>query len=150
MADRIVVMDGGRIAQVGPATEVYARPRSRFVASFIGEANIIDVVRDASGFLRPSIGGPPVPNETVEPGARIGVLRAESIRPAPPQTRDAVTAIVTDVVDTGGQVLVHLDAGGTSLMMRRLGDARGEFTVGQSIQVCWPATALHVIPEREP
>ena len=42
MSDRIVVMNQGRIEQVGSPTEIYRRPRNRFVADFIGETNFID------------------------------------------------------------------------------------------------------------
>ena len=40
MSDRIAVMDGGRIAQLGAPAEIYERPRTRFVATFIGESNL--------------------------------------------------------------------------------------------------------------
>ena len=43
MADRIVVMDAGRIAQVGTPKEVYDRPNSPFVASFMGADNTLDL-----------------------------------------------------------------------------------------------------------
>jgi ABC-type Fe3+/spermidine/putrescine transport system ATPase subunit len=43
MADRIVVMDAGRIAQVGPPKDVYDQPASPFVASFMGADNTIDL-----------------------------------------------------------------------------------------------------------
>ena len=43
MADRIVVMNAGRIEQIGAPEEVYDRPRSRFVARFIGAGNVIEV-----------------------------------------------------------------------------------------------------------
>src|SRR6188472_1256470 len=46
MADRIVVMNRGRIEQIGRAADLYERPASRFVAQFIGRMN---VVRDAHG-----------------------------------------------------------------------------------------------------
>ena len=42
MADRIVVMNAGRIEQIGSPQEVYDRPRSKFVARFIGGSNVID------------------------------------------------------------------------------------------------------------
>jgi putative spermidine/putrescine transport system ATP-binding protein len=42
MSDRIVVMDQGRIAQVGTPADIYDRPASRFVAGFIGESNFLD------------------------------------------------------------------------------------------------------------
>jgi putative spermidine/putrescine transport system ATP-binding protein len=42
MSDRIAVMNGGRVEQVGTPTEIYERPRTRFVADFIGEINILE------------------------------------------------------------------------------------------------------------
>jgi iron(III) transport system ATP-binding protein len=42
MADRIVVMNAGRIEQIGTPAEVYERPTSRFVARFIGASNVLD------------------------------------------------------------------------------------------------------------
>jgi spermidine/putrescine transport system ATP-binding protein len=43
MADRIAVMNHGRIEQLGAPFEIYRRPASRFVADFIGDANFLDV-----------------------------------------------------------------------------------------------------------
>ena len=43
MADRIVVMNAGRIEQIGTPEDVYDRPISRFVARFIGGSNVLDV-----------------------------------------------------------------------------------------------------------
>jgi putative spermidine/putrescine transport system ATP-binding protein len=43
MSDRIAVMNEGRVEQVGAPTEIYERPRTRFVADFIGEINLLDV-----------------------------------------------------------------------------------------------------------
>ncbi len=48
MSDRIVVMEHGRIAQVGTPADIYDRPANRFVASFIGESNFLDGTRDGS------------------------------------------------------------------------------------------------------
>jgi ABC-type Fe3+/spermidine/putrescine transport system ATPase subunit len=42
MSDRIAVMNAGRIEQVGSPTEIYERPRTRFVADFIGEINLME------------------------------------------------------------------------------------------------------------
>ncbi len=41
MSDRIIVMDGGRVAQEGSPDEIYARPTNRFVADFIGLSNFL-------------------------------------------------------------------------------------------------------------
>ncbi len=42
MSDRIAVMNGGKVEQVGTAREVYLQPKSRFVAGFLGAVNWID------------------------------------------------------------------------------------------------------------
>ena len=43
MSDRIAVLEGGRVQQVGSAREIYEAPENKFVADFIGETNFIDV-----------------------------------------------------------------------------------------------------------
>ncbi|MEZ5864325.1 MAG: ABC transporter ATP-binding protein [Geminicoccaceae bacterium] len=51
MADRIAVFNAGRIAQVGSPQEIYERPRTRFVADFVGSANVLppDLARRFGG-----------------------------------------------------------------------------------------------------
>jgi spermidine/putrescine ABC transporter ATP-binding subunit len=50
MSDRVVVMNAGRILQIGTPEEVYERPKTRFVAEFLGTANILEgVVEGSSG-----------------------------------------------------------------------------------------------------
>jgi putative spermidine/putrescine transport system ATP-binding protein len=52
MCDRIAVMESGRIVQVGSPRDVYDRPATRFVASFVGRANVLPVTRVAGGGLQ--------------------------------------------------------------------------------------------------
>ena len=54
MADRIAVLESGRVAQVGTPEEVYRRPASRFVAGFLGEVNLFDgtVLAQADGLVQ--------------------------------------------------------------------------------------------------
>jgi spermidine/putrescine ABC transporter ATP-binding subunit len=56
LADRLVVMRGGRFEQVGPPRELYHRPRSRFVAEFLGSSNLLEGTVEAPGFVRTSGG----------------------------------------------------------------------------------------------
>jgi iron(III) transport system ATP-binding protein len=49
MSDRILVMDGGRIAQEGSPEEVYRKPSTPFVADFVGQCNLIDGVVESIG-----------------------------------------------------------------------------------------------------
>ena len=55
MSDRVIVMDKGRIEQVGTPKELYRSPVNRFVADFVGRASFIDVTRGdgASGWRTP-------------------------------------------------------------------------------------------------
>jgi iron(III) transport system ATP-binding protein len=77
ISDRIAVLQGGRVAQVGTADEVFLSPRTRFVAEFIGKTNLVEGVAVAAdtvavGPLRLRVGG-----ERLVAGARVAV----SIRP---------------------------------------------------------------------
>jgi len=88
VADRLAVMDRGRLCQVGAPEEVYRRPNSRFVAGFIGETNILDgrltscsdrdcSVETPAGILA---GAGPAPSGPA-PGATVPVsIRPETLR----------------------------------------------------------------------
>ncbi len=91
MATRIVVMNHGRIEQVGTPIEVYHRPRTRFVAAFIGAPamNFLDVVaireRDGRAVVRPGrhevATALPIAAVRQRDGLTLGV-RAEDVLPA--------------------------------------------------------------------
>src|SRR4029077_708212 len=49
ISDRVIVMNGGRIEQIGTPEEIYNRPCSRFVADFVGSANLIEGTVRGSG-----------------------------------------------------------------------------------------------------
>ena len=51
VADRIIVMKGGRIEQIGSGPEVYHRPKTAFVAGFVGDMNLLRVQRGGCGGL---------------------------------------------------------------------------------------------------
>ncbi len=67
VADSIAVLDQGRIQQIGPPIALYDRPANRFVATFLGTANLIEGTIEpggrfvADGFALPAIGGEPRP-----------------------------------------------------------------------------------------
>jgi iron(III) transport system ATP-binding protein len=83
VSDRIVIMDQGRIAGEGAPRDLYERPRSEFVARFMGEANIVSatLVRDAQGNAWIEAGSVrwPADARDVPPGPVRCALRPESL-----------------------------------------------------------------------
>ena len=78
MADRLAVMREGRIEQIGAPAEIYERPRSRYVAEFIGEINLFEgrvaVVRDGVALVETAEGAIQARCERrVEEGASVAV-----------------------------------------------------------------------------
>ncbi len=85
MSDRIAVMNEGRVEQVGTPVDLYDRPNSRFVASFIGESNFLDgvVTGEGGGWNEVQIGSQLLRSATgmdVQPGSRVTLaIRPEKI-----------------------------------------------------------------------
>jgi ABC-type Fe3+/spermidine/putrescine transport system ATPase subunit len=80
MADRIAIMNEGRVEQIGTASEIYRQPASRFVADFIGESNFIPV-RWHDGTVVTSREAIPVASrKTAESGSGSLMIRPESVR----------------------------------------------------------------------
>jgi putative spermidine/putrescine transport system ATP-binding protein len=80
LGDRIVVMRHGEIAQIGSPRDIYFSPESRFVAEFIGAANILNAVAE-SGYLK-------------LPGGRMRIANGEAIGPVTAMVRPEAIGIV--------------------------------------------------------
>lgn len=101
MADKVVCMNAGTIEQIGTPEDVYARPRTRFVADFVGTSN----------FLAPDVAGRL--GRTAPAGDRLLALRPEDITlTADPEGE----AVVSGVTFLGNLNRVTLDWQGTSLL----------------------------------
>jgi putative spermidine/putrescine transport system ATP-binding protein len=78
LGDRIVVMRKGAIAQIGSPREIYFAPQSRFVAEFIGAANILEGAVEAGHLVLPG-GRQPIVSDT-DLAAAVAMIRPETIR----------------------------------------------------------------------
>jgi iron(III) transport system ATP-binding protein len=128
-ADLICVMNGGKIEQAGSPEDVYDRPRSEFVARFIGSSNVIkgrvrdDAHIDLAGIALRCVGGT----------LAVGSDTAVSIRPhdiaisagAPPQSENTVPATVMRQVFLGGSrdYMVELKDGTQLRVVTAAGDS---------------------------
>ncbi len=79
MADRIAVLDEGRIEQVGTPEQIYHRPTSRFVADFIGESNFLEVSLDAAAGAATLADGTRFPCAGARNGPAVLMIRPESV-----------------------------------------------------------------------
>ena len=120
MADRMAVMDSGRIRQVGTPRAVFQRPANTFVANFIGATpmNLLDAqvhkgVLDLGGFtlsVPSGFGGLVHDGEKVVYGVRPEYLTLSTV-----DTGDAVRGTVATVENLGVSVLVTVEAGEQSV-----------------------------------
>ncbi len=111
LADRIAVMDAGRIIQLGTIAEVTAHPRSRYVASLIG-TNL--VAGEIVGGVLTTAGGATVVLADASPGPSFALIRPQTIslqrQPAPSSSVQNVWAgTVTDIDRLGERARVHLE-----------------------------------------
>ena len=143
MSDRVVVMNHGRIEQLGTPRDLYATPATPFVATFIGEMNLRPAEPHADGSFK--VSGQTVRPVSLEtrPG-RLGV-RPEVIRLVNPQaSSDGLRGVVELVTYLGSdqQVLVRV---GPDLWVARVPNDQ-VFTRGQQIILEIPADAWMLLP----
>jgi sulfate/thiosulfate transport system ATP-binding protein len=167
LADTIGVMNHGRLLEVGNPNDLYAQPATRFVATFLGAANLL-LARQGTDGIR--FGATPVNAEAAEPvhGGRehevVAVLRPEEVEIAPAReqlnSNYIARAAVEEIVFTGAleRLRVRLldDSAAQLLGPSGDGDARLEITrtqherrslpLAQGAHIAIGARRLHVLP----
>jgi spermidine/putrescine ABC transporter ATP-binding subunit len=159
MATRIGLLHQGRLAQVGTPAEIYERPASRYVAAFMGAANILpgtvrtaapDAILDLDG-IGPAQAAGPAPAAA---GSPLHVaLRPERLRIAPGAADGMNTALgtVMDSAYRGGTMDHHvrLQGGAMLLVSQPLADGVGAglLAPGSAVAVSWPPEACVLLPE---
>ncbi|HYA06104.1 MAG TPA: ABC transporter ATP-binding protein [Xanthobacteraceae bacterium] len=149
LADRIAVMDRGRLMQVAPPAEIYEQPSSRWVADFIGSVNLFEgragddgLSVDGTALGRLRVAG----RIEAEPGATVWLaVRPEKLRIAPaalaPEQRteseNGVAATVVDIAYLGDVSIYRLRTGdGVSLQAAVANTGRrGDGGIGENDKV---------------
>lgn len=147
MSHRIAIMNGGRVAQVGSPRELYEKPRNRFVASFLGEANLFEVVghepaadggtliQTRHDFRLKAAGAPP-------PGKDFVVcVRPEKISVRPEETagENRLSGTVSDVVYSSGTVQYRIRVAPDMEINQKIqtGGMIRQFEVGDTMHLSW-------------
>ncbi|KQK30080.1 hypothetical protein ARD30_15375 [Bosea thiooxidans] len=150
MCDRIAVMHRGRIAQIGSAEDIYERPATRFVAEFVGRANVLPIQRDAQG--RAAVWGQAVP---VEAAANADLfVRPQRMRivPASEPTGDGMARLTGRVlrsVFVGDHVEVLVEGAGGQLTVE-MPSGMAAPTEGGEVAVVWPRAESRVFAREAP
>ncbi len=113
VSDRIVVMNEGRIEQVGDPDTIYRRPVSSFVADFIGAANIVDATSIGGGAFETPVGVLDLSADVTPKGTRAKLSwRPEDMKPAADGFGNISGARVTGVIYRGSFTELLLDIAG--------------------------------------
>ena len=157
LSDRIAVLRAGRLDQVAPPLTVYHRPRTRFVAEFVGDSNIFlgtftaagaagagGVTVEGFGTLVVTAGAP-----SPRAGHPVGVLvRPERVRLAGPGDAGAwpnqVPLAIDTIVNYGDSLLVAGTARGRRLRLRLAGAPPPAIREGATVLVGWGPEDAHL------
>ncbi len=146
MADRLVLMDNGRVRQIGTPTDLYENPADLFVAGFLGRCTVLRGKVETPGFLRvgtvlaPCAGG--VPGER-----RALVVRPERVEIAPADQSGTVPngtlrGRIADTTYIGSQTDWHVSTDAGPVLVSRttpaLNDALRHLKKGDGVVVRWP------------
>jgi spermidine/putrescine ABC transporter ATP-binding subunit len=147
LANRIAVMEAGELVQQGDAEEIYARPRTRFVSTFIGEANVFEAARrggavELAGRRTPSPG----------PDGRVTiVVRPEDVRLAPerPAADIVFEGVLEDMVYLGAYVKYRVALAGGQRLTATSADraTRLALSVGKPVFAGWALSDQRIIEE---
>ena len=145
MSDTVVVMDAGKIQQIGTPKDIYNEPKNAFVADFIGESNILDgvmrkdFVAEFSGHVFECLDKGFQENESVDV-----VVRPEDVDIVPAD-KGMLTGVVTSVTFLGVHYEIIVDIGGFKWMIQTTDEAHEGETVGLYIE----PDAIHIMKKSE-
>lgn len=145
MSDRVVVMDGGKIQQVGTPQDIYNEPQNAFVADFIGESNIVDgkMLRDYyvefSGQKFDCLDKGFNENEQVDV-----VVRPEDVDIVAPE-KGMLKGQVTSVAFLGVHYEIIVDIGGFKWMIQ----TTDEHFTGDNVGLYIEPDAIHIMKKSE-
>jgi spermidine/putrescine transport system ATP-binding protein len=150
MSDRIAVMNKGVAEQIGSPAEIYNRPKTSFVAGFIGKSNLLAARR--VGEREIAIGDLTMHTETpvAHPNPRVS-LRYECVRlgPAAADQANTYSALVEDVIFFGHEKEITLNIDGQQIVSRvsGIGPTDSGPRIGDCVSVGWSRTAPVIVED---
>ncbi|HEU5300361.1 MAG TPA: ABC transporter ATP-binding protein [bacterium] len=144
LSDVIVVMNQGRVEQVGSPTDLYRRPATRFVADFIGEANLLPGrYQDGAVAVGPYTFS--FRQEGVRGGPVTVVARPETVQVDTAGAGLPGTVRTAFFMGTTIDYLIETPVGEVSVS--EAPQARGMLAVGSDVRLQFSATEVYLLPE---
>jgi len=135
MADRIVLLNAGRVEQTGTPQEFYQEPATTFAATFIGSPPMVLIPSDAvPGPLRPESLG-------AKAGSYFVGVRPENFEIGPPRD-NALAARVNSTEFLGAETLAYLSSASGNITARVAGQIA--LRPGAQVALSWPREAAHL------
>ena len=148
MSDTIAVMNNGRVEQIGSPKDIYDKPKTQFVANFIGETNFLDGTSEAAGAFACKGLPHPVLVETDDVAIGGGVLSVRpervSIGPDLKGLDNLFDAIVEDFVYQGSHVVASVTVG-ANLLMKIRANPTIPLETGEKTRIGWNKADATVI-----
>lgn len=147
MSDTVVVMDKGKIQQIGTPEDIYNEPVNAFVADFIGESNIVDAIMlddylvTFGGVKFKCLDSGFEKNEFVE-----AVVRPEDIVITEVGAQASLTGTITSVTFKGVHFEILVDVGGFIWMIQT---TQEHHKVGETIGMYIEPDAIHIMKRSE-
>lgn len=151
LSDRIAVMRAGRIMQLGTPEDVYCRPTSEFVATFLGTTNILPgrVVRSLGPDVEVALGdGAPVPARAEDAPPAVGAAVRLAVRPENVALRpepDGVPGVVEDVLFQGHRIVLLFRAESGQEIRSYMPPSGWRPAKGDRAWARWPAAAAGLL-----
>jgi putative spermidine/putrescine transport system ATP-binding protein len=152
ISDRVVVMEGGRATQIDHPHRVYEHPRTRFISTFVGKANLLEGrVTSAGARTRVEVG--PLAVDVDDAGFRVGAPVLLSVRPEKVQLVAAgggrLQGQVGERFFLGSQWLYRIATPVGDLMVLSPNDGRDALDEGQATGLDWPGHCMRLLPADE-
>jgi len=155
MSDRVAVMNGGRVEQIGTPIEIYDKPATRFVADFIGDTNLLHgpVTVTAEGRLRMTVEhglAVDLPDGAVRAGVATAALRPEKIRLGSPGTLadGCADGVIESTNFQGAGVLYRVALPcGALILVQRPNVGGLVFAPGDAVTLAWQPDDLTILKD---
>jgi putative spermidine/putrescine transport system ATP-binding protein len=150
MADRLVVMNEGRIRQIGSQQDLYERPSDKFVADFVGRSTFIDGIMEGPGRFV-SAGGLVVACDGSALGSASLALRPERLaltKGAPPAADNRYSGTVEFISYLGSQVDLHVRLTPLERVIVQIQNRPEQPlpVIGEQVHVGWSKTTGRIFP----